>query len=83
MHGRPQVKEILIARKLQRWSAIAKCPLIDLRCPPARARKNYQRLSYRHRELAERIGCTNGRRFSESFECTPTLPVQITRRGFE
>jgi hypothetical protein len=56
MNARPQVREILIARKLQRWSAIAKCPLIDLRCPPARARKNYQRLFYRYRELAEKIG---------------------------
>jgi hypothetical protein len=56
MHARPEVKEILIARKLLRWSAIAKCPLIDLRCPTARARKNYQRLFYRYRELAEKIG---------------------------
>jgi hypothetical protein len=56
MNARPRVREILIARKLQRWSAIAKCPLIDLRCPPARARKNYQRLFYRYRELAEKIG---------------------------
>jgi hypothetical protein len=56
MNARPTVREILIARKLQRWSAIAKCPLIDLRCPPARARKNYQRLFYRHREIAEKIG---------------------------
>jgi hypothetical protein len=56
MHARPQVKELLIARKLQRWSAIAKCPLIDLRCPPARARKNYQRLFYRYRGIAEKIG---------------------------
>jgi hypothetical protein len=39
MNARPPVKEILIARKLQRWSAISKCPLVDLRCPPARAMK--------------------------------------------
>jgi hypothetical protein len=56
MHARPEVKEILIARKLLRWSAIAKCPLIDLRCPTARARKNYWRLFHRYREIAERIG---------------------------
>jgi hypothetical protein len=31
-------------------------PLVDLRCPPARARKNYQRLFYRYREIAEKIG---------------------------
>jgi hypothetical protein len=33
-----------------------KCPLIDLRCPPARDRKNYQRLYYRYRGIAEKIG---------------------------
>jgi hypothetical protein len=56
MNARPQVREILIVRKLQRWSAIGRCPLIDLRCPTARARKNYQCLFYRYRELAEKIG---------------------------
>jgi hypothetical protein len=56
MNCRQPVKEILIARKLLCWSAIGKCPLIDLRCPPARARKNYQRLFKRYRELAEKIG---------------------------
>jgi sulfur relay (sulfurtransferase) DsrF/TusC family protein len=29
INARPQVKEIMVARKLQRRSAIAKCPLID------------------------------------------------------
>jgi hypothetical protein len=56
MNARPQVREFLIARKLQRWAAISKCPLIDLRCPPARARKNYWRLFHRYREIASRIG---------------------------
>jgi len=56
MNARPQVREFLIARKLQRWSAISKCPLVDLRCPPARARENYWRLFHRYREIASRIG---------------------------
>jgi hypothetical protein len=56
VNARPVVKEFLIARKLKRWAAIAKCPLIDLRCPTARARKNYWRLFHRYREIAERIG---------------------------
>jgi hypothetical protein len=56
MHARPQVREILIRKKMQRWLLIAKHPFVDRSCPPARARKNYQRLFYRYRELAEKIG---------------------------
>jgi hypothetical protein len=56
MNARQPVREILIARKLHRWAAISKCPLVDLRCPPARARKNYWRLSIKYREIAEQIG---------------------------
>jgi hypothetical protein len=56
MHARPQIREILIARKLQRWSTIGRCRLIEPSFPRARARKNYQRLFYRYPEIAERIG---------------------------
>ena len=56
MHTRPQVKEILVAKNLQRWVMIAQHPFVDRSCPPARARKNYQCLFYRYRELAEKIG---------------------------
>jgi hypothetical protein len=56
MNARPQVREILIARKLQQWSLIARCRLIEPSFPRARARKNYWRLFYRYREIAERIG---------------------------
>jgi hypothetical protein len=56
MHARPQVREILVARKLQRWSMIARCEYIELGFPRARARKNYWRLFHRYREIAERIG---------------------------
>jgi hypothetical protein len=56
MNARPQVREILIARKLQRWSLMARHKFIEPSFPRARARKNYQRLFYRYRELAEKIG---------------------------
>jgi hypothetical protein len=41
---------------MKRWIMIAQHPFVDRSCPPARARKNYQRLFYRYRELAEKIG---------------------------
>lgn len=39
-----------------RWCRIAKYPSVDRSCPPARARKNYQRLFCRYREIAAKIG---------------------------
>jgi hypothetical protein len=56
MNARPTVKEILIARKLQRWSLIGRYRFIEPSFPRARARKNYWRLFHRYREIAERLG---------------------------
>jgi len=56
MNARPQVREILIARKLQRWSLIARHKFIEPSFSRARARKNYWRLFHRYRDIAERIG---------------------------
>jgi hypothetical protein len=47
MHARPQVREILVSRKMQKWLMIAKYPFMDRSCPTWRARKNYQRLCAR------------------------------------
>jgi hypothetical protein len=56
MHARPQVREIVVARKLQRWSMIARHAHIEPSFPRARARKNYWRLYHRYPEIAARIG---------------------------
>ena len=56
MHARPVVKEILIARKLKRWSTLCQCRHIEPHFSRARARKTYWRLFHRYREIAERIG---------------------------
>ena len=56
MNARPQVREILIARKLLRWSQISRNRFIEPSFPRARARKNYWRLFYRYQEIAEKIG---------------------------
>lgn len=56
MHARPRVKEILIARKLLRWSRIARYDYVERSYPRARARKNYWRLYHRYPEVAARIG---------------------------
>jgi hypothetical protein len=56
MHARPQVKEILIAHKLQRWARIGRYEYVEPAIPRARARKNYWRLYHRYPEIAARIG---------------------------
>jgi hypothetical protein len=58
MRARPEVREILIARKLKRWALIAQHPFVDPACPPARARRNFARLLARHPETARRLGMT-------------------------
>jgi hypothetical protein len=56
MHARKQVRDYLIAKKMQHWCAVAKCRLLDPRCPPWRARKNYWHLWRRYPEIAARLG---------------------------
>jgi hypothetical protein len=56
MNARPQVREILIAKKMKRWILIAQHPFVDRSCPPSRARKNYARLCTKYPEIMRRIG---------------------------
>jgi hypothetical protein len=56
MNARPQVREILIAKKMKHWWVVAKCRLIDPTCPTWRAKKNYQRLCARYPEIMQRLG---------------------------
>ena len=56
MHARPAVRQILIAKKMQKWVLLSKYSMRDHGGAQARARKNYQRLFYRYREIAEKIG---------------------------
>ena len=58
MHARPEVRQILISHKLQRWSLIGQHPHAYPNCSPSRARRNYARLFARHEELARRLGLT-------------------------
>jgi hypothetical protein len=56
MHARPQVREILIGKKMRRWCLIAQHPFIDRTCSTARARKNYSRLCQRYPQIMQKIG---------------------------
>ena len=58
MHARPEVKQILVTKRMKRWHSIARCPLIDLRCKPAQARRNCLRLMAKYPEIAEALKLT-------------------------
>jgi len=58
MRARPEVKEILISRKLRRWSMIAQHPFVDPACPPSKARRNFLRLLARYPDTARRLKLT-------------------------
>lgn len=58
MHARPEVKRILVAKKMKRWYSIAHCPLLDIKCKPARARRNCLRLMAKHPLIAQALGIT-------------------------
>ena len=56
MNARPQVREILIAKKMKHWWVVAKCRLIDPACPTWRARKNYARLCTKYPHIMTKLG---------------------------
>jgi hypothetical protein len=58
MHARPEVKRILVAKRMKRWNSIVHCPLLDLKCSPARARRNCLRLMAKYPEIAEALKLT-------------------------
>jgi hypothetical protein len=55
MNARPQVREILISKKMQRWLMIAKYPQVYPQWPTWRARKNYRRLCAKYPEIMQRM----------------------------
>jgi hypothetical protein len=61
MHGRPEVKQILISQKLLKWASIGKNPSAYPNCSPSRARRNYARLFARHEVRTEFSVTTAGR----------------------
>ena len=58
MNARPEIREHLIAERMQRWLMIARHPFVGKGCPKWRARKNFWALQKRHPELAKRLGLT-------------------------
>ena len=58
MNARKEIRDHLLASRMKHWLQIARCPLVNLRCPTWRARKNYWALQRRYPELAKQLGLT-------------------------
>jgi hypothetical protein len=58
MNARKEIRDHLIAIRMRYWLDVAQCPLVNLRCPTRRARKNFWALQKRYPELAKRLGLT-------------------------
>jgi hypothetical protein len=58
MKASPETRPHLLAARMARWLDIARCPLVDLRVPTWKARKNYRALVRRYPQIASALGYT-------------------------
>ena len=58
MNARPQLRQHLLARKMQRWALIGSYPSAYPNCSASRARRNFSRLLAKYPQIAERLGLT-------------------------
>jgi hypothetical protein len=56
LHARPQIREHLLAKKMQRWALIGRYPSAYPNISPARARRNFSRLLAKYPRIAQRLG---------------------------
>jgi len=56
MRARPEIRPHLIAHRMKRWLDIARCPLMNIRVPTWKARRNYRALVRRYPEIASALG---------------------------
>lgn len=56
MRARPDILPHLIARRMEYWLGITRCPLVNIRVPMWRARKNYRNLVRKYPLIASALG---------------------------
>ena len=55
MRASPEIRPHLLAARMTRWLDIARCPLVDLRVPTWRARRNYHALVRKYPQIASAL----------------------------
>ena len=58
MKAHPENAVHLIAAAMERWLNILRCPLVDIRVPTWRARRNFRALVRKYPEIATALGYT-------------------------
>jgi hypothetical protein len=58
MHARPELRQHLLAKKMQRWALIGRHPSAFPNISPARARRNFSRLLAKFPHIAKLLGLT-------------------------
>lgn len=55
MYARPEIFPLLIAKRMKKWHSIVRCPILDPKCKPARARRNCLRLMAKYPDIAQAL----------------------------
>jgi hypothetical protein len=63
MKAHPENAVHLIAARMTRWLDILRCPLVDIRVPTWRARRNFRALVRKYPEIATALGYTESLSF--------------------
>lgn len=58
MHCRPELKPVLLAKRMRRYWSILRYRFVESKFPRSKAKRNLLRLVARNEELARRIGIT-------------------------
>lgn len=58
MNAGKEIRDHIIAARMQYWLDIARTPILNRRCPTWRARKNYWALVRKYQQIAARLAYT-------------------------
>jgi hypothetical protein len=58
MRANPEIRPYLLAAAMEKWLDILRCPLVDIRVPTWRARRNFRALVRKYPQIATALGYT-------------------------
>ncbi len=58
MNCRPEIRDLLVEKRMRRWWNVLQHPLSEVKCHPTRARRNVLKLMARYPQIAERLNLT-------------------------
>jgi hypothetical protein len=68
MRAHAEIRPYLIAARIKHWLDIAQCPIINIRVPTWKARKNYRNLVRRYPEIASALGYTEAMSYTSPLQ---------------